>query len=478
MQHRQAADARVEHADRPLVHLRDCREGGRRLPSLRAPGPPRRRRRARDAAPASAFSRRTGCRRWTTASRSPSRVHAGRRCAGGRLAGRGSPARPRREPRHGRPDRGGVRGRRLRGARLRRPRARRLRRRGHARRPREVADLRAAPATPSPRGARSAKRSAPGASPTAAVRSGTRSRPARCSPRRRWSRRGRRCTTRSGRRTSPVRDRTGSPPRSRRARRSWPASATTPSRAGTSEPCAPSPLTAPPPPVWARSRRRSTSSRAGRLRLRPHAGHHRLRASPARRSSTRQLRLCALDLPGRGRRVRALESIAWFDRYLKGRERRRREQGRDREARVRHCPRRARRPPARRKQTFVLRGTSTVRGSALVSRRPRRCGGARDLGRRHGPCHCPQAGELSAPRRHRARGQPGRRARRPRAARGRQHRPLANYCVYVPKGTRLRVTVGAGSPAGQVAYLGFAGAGPPRSARSRWPSALARPILG
>ena len=36
---------------------------------------------------------------------------------------------------------------------------------------------------------------------------------------------------------------------------------------------------------------------------------------------------------------------------------------------------------------------------------------------------------------------------------------LANYCVYVPKGTRLRVTVGAASPAGQIAYLGFAGAG-------------------
>ena len=30
VQHRQAADARVEHADRPLVHARDCREGGSR----------------------------------------------------------------------------------------------------------------------------------------------------------------------------------------------------------------------------------------------------------------------------------------------------------------------------------------------------------------------------------------------------------------------------------------------------------------
>jgi hypothetical protein len=36
---------------------------------------------------------------------------------------------------------------------------------------------------------------------------------------------------------------------------------------------------------------------------------------------------------------------------------------------------------------------------------------------------------------------------------------LANYCVFVPKGTRLRVTVGPSSPAGQFAYLGFADTG-------------------
>jgi dienelactone hydrolase len=36
---------------------------------------------------------------------------------------------------------------------------------------------------------------------------------------------------------------------------------------------------------------------------------------------------------------------------------------------------------------------------------------------------------------------------------------LANYCVFVPKGARLRVTVGPSSPAGQFAYLGFAGPG-------------------
>jgi predicted acyl esterase len=36
---------------------------------------------------------------------------------------------------------------------------------------------------------------------------------------------------------------------------------------------------------------------------------------------------------------------------------------------------------------------------------------------------------------------------------------LANYCVYVPRGTRLRVSVGGSSPAGQFAYLGFTGSG-------------------
>ena len=36
---------------------------------------------------------------------------------------------------------------------------------------------------------------------------------------------------------------------------------------------------------------------------------------------------------------------------------------------------------------------------------------------------------------------------------------LANYCVYVPRGARLRVSIGASSPAGQFAYLGFPGSG-------------------
>jgi len=66
---------------------------------------------------------------------------------------------------------------------------------------------------------------------------------------------------------------------------------------------------------------------------------------------------------------------------------------------------------------------------------------------------------------------------RPRA--GVNRIQLANYCVYVPRGTRLRVSVGPSSPAGQFAYLGFAGAGSatlgPVTLRL---SSLAKPISG
>ena len=56
---------------------------------------------------------------------------------------------------------------------------------------------------------------------------------------------------------------------------------------------------------------------------------------------------------------------------------------------------------------------------------------------------------------------------------------LANYCVFVPKGTRLRVTVGAASPAGQIAYLGFEGAGSATIGDvSLRLSTLAKPISG
>ncbi|NUT54980.1 MAG: alpha/beta fold hydrolase [Thermoleophilia bacterium] len=56
---------------------------------------------------------------------------------------------------------------------------------------------------------------------------------------------------------------------------------------------------------------------------------------------------------------------------------------------------------------------------------------------------------------------------------------LANYCVYVPKGTRLRVAVGAASPPGQIAYLGFAGSGSATIGNVTLKlSTLAKPISG
>jgi hypothetical protein len=56
---------------------------------------------------------------------------------------------------------------------------------------------------------------------------------------------------------------------------------------------------------------------------------------------------------------------------------------------------------------------------------------------------------------------------------------LANYCVYVPKGARLRVAVGASSPAGQIAYLGFPGSGSATvGAITLSLSTLAKPVSG
>ena len=66
---------------------------------------------------------------------------------------------------------------------------------------------------------------------------------------------------------------------------------------------------------------------------------------------------------------------------------------------------------------------------------------------------------------------------RPRAGVNRVQ--LANYSVYVPKGTRLRVSVGPSSPAGQFAYLGFADAGSATlGAVTLRLSTLATPISG
>ena len=63
--------------------------------------------------------------------------------------------------------------------------------------------------------------------------------------------------------------------------------------------------------------------------------------------------------------------------------------------------------------------------------------------------------------------------------RRRQHRPPRELLRLRPEGDRLRVTVGAASPAGQVAYLGFAGAGSATVGPITLAlSALARPISG
>jgi predicted acyl esterase len=111
-------------------------------------------------------------------------------------------------------------------------------------------------------------------------------------------------------------------------------------------------------------------------------------------------------------------------------------------------------------QTFTLRGTSTARGSAVVTRRTAPLRTAVETWGM-GTVHVEVPRLASYPRLvvtvlagNRVVSHGG---LKPKA--GRNVVKLANYCVYVPKGTRLRVTVGASSPSGQIAYLGFAGAG-------------------
>ena len=116
--------------------------------------------------------------------------------------------------------------------------------------------------------------------------------------------------------------------------------------------------------------------------------------------------------------------------------------------------------PARRTQTFAFPGRSIVQGTSLVARRtpPLRAaleswGGGTATVTVSKPTRYPRlvvtvlAGSKVV-----AHG-----GVKPKA--GVNRVTLANYCVYVPKGTRLRITVGSSSPAGQIAYLGFAGAG-------------------
>jgi alpha-beta hydrolase superfamily lysophospholipase len=111
-------------------------------------------------------------------------------------------------------------------------------------------------------------------------------------------------------------------------------------------------------------------------------------------------------------------------------------------------------------RTYVLPGRSVARGDALVSRRTAPLQSAVETWGL-GTVHVEVPRLASYPRLvvtvlagNRVVSHGG---LKPRA--GRNVVKLANYCVYVPKGTRLRVTVGPSSPAGQIAYLGFAGSG-------------------
>ena len=139
----------------------------------------------------------------------------------------------------------------------------------------------------------------------------------------------------------------------------------------------------------------------------------------------------------------------------------RREAGRDGRRAERRPDDPSRRSPPTRRRHSRSPDARPSRGSALVSRRTAPLASrARELGRRHGDRDGAEAQPLPAPRRHRARREQGRRTRRPEAdAPASTSSTLANYCVFVPQGTRLRVVVGPSSPAGQLAYLGFAGAG-------------------
>ena len=116
--------------------------------------------------------------------------------------------------------------------------------------------------------------------------------------------------------------------------------------------------------------------------------------------------------------------------------------------------------PARTTQTFAFRGRSTVAGGALVSRRtpPLRAaleswgGGTVTVNVAKLTRYPRLVVTVLAGSKVVAHG-----GLRPKV--GVNVVRLANYCVFVPKGTRLRVTVGPASPPGQIAYLGFAGNG-------------------
>jgi len=116
--------------------------------------------------------------------------------------------------------------------------------------------------------------------------------------------------------------------------------------------------------------------------------------------------------------------------------------------------------PARKTQTFAFRGRSTVRGNSIVSRRtPPLRAALESWGGGTVTVNVPKLARyprlvatVLAGSKVVAHG-----GLKPKA--GANVIKLANYCVYVPKGTRLRITIGPASPPGQIAYLGFAGSG-------------------
>ena len=155
------------------------------------------------------------------------------------------------------------------------------------------------------------------------------------------------------------------------------------------------------------------------------------------------------------------QMLAWYDRFLKGAS-----NGVDaKKVVIAHQGSATRRTelnalPATRTHALTLRGTSTARGAALAARTapPLKAaletwgGGTATVTVRRLTAYPRLVVTVLAGNRVVTHGglvpKPGRNVVQ-----------LASYCVHVPKGTRLRVLVGPASPAGQLAYLGFAGAG-------------------
>ena len=186
--------------------------------------------------------------------------------------------------------------------------------------------------------------------------------------------------------------------------------------------------------------------------------------------------------PGPDRAYVLSQGVAWFDRFLKGTR-----NGIDAKQVV---IAKQGSPTARAELTALpksdliaanLGGTATVRGSALVTRQTRPWRAGFETWGASGTAIVDVKKLVRYPRlvvtvlagdRVVTHG-----AMSPRV--GLNRVKLANYCVYVPKGKRLRVTVGPSSPAGQIAYLGFPGTGSATIGPIRLQlSVLATPISG